>query len=169
MPPAPRAAAINARVDASAKALDEATAIALAAPLAEPLGEECELFDEQTPMHMAWQLDRARQLVAVHCSSGAYNIAHRWFVVEAGEPRALAFPLRAIAASDNGDNWLINAEYDPKTGELNAFNRGRGLGDCGTITQHRWTDQDFELSRLHWMPNCQAVPWSMWLKLVERP
>jgi hypothetical protein len=168
VPVPPPIAPLRARIESAARALDETEAARLAEPLmGADAGDDCELFEGETAAHMAWQLTPKRQLVAVHCTSGAYNIAHRWFFIDDGEATPIDFD--SPIPDDGAEPWLINSEFEPSTGSLSAFNRGRGLGDCGTISRYVYTDRGFELAEWTTMPTCQGVPWSMWLTLVERP
>jgi hypothetical protein len=97
-----------------------------------------------------YRLDSDHSLASIpaHCLSGAYNGASLLYV--AGEtgpwrPADYDYPL------DNGGEGAsaavqFNADYDPQTGMLGMFMKGRGLNDCGTTDEYAWDGARFRLT-----------------------
>ena len=50
-----------------------------------------------------------------------------------------------MQADGDPPNMLINESFDPKTMVLTSFAKGRGIGDCGTLTEWVWTGSTFAL------------------------
>jgi hypothetical protein len=54
------------------------------------------------------------------------------------------------------DGTAVNAQYDPQTRILSAYDKGRGVGDCGDSHEWAWTGQAFALTREAFMPVCRG-------------
>lgn len=151
---------------ATAPALDEKAAKALGAALRKHLKtsdpDTCEDNDgaASTP-DQAWPLDARQKLVGLYCGSGAYNVSTGYWLV-AGEAVASA---RKVAFPRNGDNMLINSDYDPKTGQIGYFAKGRGIGDCGSAGNYAWTGSGFVLTAFSTMGECRGIGPDDWLVL----
>lgn len=109
---------------------------------------------------MSARLDASTELWAVPCFSGAYNMGHDWYVTGPGgrNPRG--------ADLSGGDaetpNRAVNSGYDPDTRTIEAFNKGRGLGDCGVASTWTWTGRAFVLTRQTTMDDCEGMPSDVW-------
>jgi hypothetical protein len=57
---------------------------------------------------------------------------------------------------------MINADFDPKTMVLNAFEKGRGLGDCGVLRNYLWDGKSFQPLEIDYMPECRGVEADAW-------
>lgn len=104
-------------------------------------------------------LDAGHYLVGIACFSGAYNEMTDIFVVTK-DSAASAKPqtVRAKLELSGGEgSQLVNADFDPKTGILSEYNKGRGLGDCGSDTQWVWTGKQFAAVSHNDMPECRGV------------
>lgn len=151
---------------ATARALDEKAAKTLGAALRKHLKssepDACEDNDgaASTP-DQAWPLDARQKLVGLYCGSGAYNVSTGYWLV-AGEAVTSA---RKVAFPRNGDNMLINSDYDPKTGQIGFFAKGRGLGDCGSAGNYAWTGSGFVLTAFSTMGECRGIAPDDWLVL----
>lgn len=101
-----------------------------------------------------------QEMWAVPCFAGAYNLGQKVFVTGPGgrNPVLVALP----TASGTTTDTVVNAEYNPATRVLSAFNRGRGLGDCGIIQSWVWTGQAFALKEEREMRECMGAPIEMW-------
>jgi hypothetical protein len=66
------------------------------------------------------------------CWSGAYNSANRYWVVDVAPPH------RAMQIDDD-----TLQEFEPASGTLRGFQKGRGLGDCVSLSQWVWDGQAF--------------------------
>ena len=76
-------------------------------------------------------------LIGLQCGmGGAYNFPYAFWLRHSEGHERLALPTMA-EAGPSAEMVAWNAWWDAGTGELNAFLKGRGIGDCGTV--HRWT------------------------------
>ncbi len=116
--------------------------------------------DLQTVISSA-RLDANTILWSVPCGAGAYNFINAYFTTtpQGTNPRRILFP----AAGDAEPlDLLVNAAYDPATRVLDAFNKGRGLGDCGMADSWVWTTGGFVLKSSLAMSECWGVPSEYW-------
>lgn len=106
------------------------------------------------------RLDAGTVLWGVPCGLGAYNFSHVYFTArpDGTQLRRIAFP----TAMGEPEDELVNAAYDAETRTLSAFNKGRGLGDCGQAARWTWTATGFVLSAASEMPECWGVPSRFW-------
>lgn len=105
------------------------------------------------------RLDSDTVLWAVPCGAGAYNFSNAYFTTrpDGTNPRRVTFP-----SPGEPQDLLVNAAYDPATRVIDAFNKGRGLGDCGTAASWTWTDRGFVLKSSTGMTDCYGVPSEYW-------
>jgi hypothetical protein len=95
--------------------------------------------------------------------SGAYNFFNALVIHSPGKPVRLAefkFP-REYGATDH-DYAPINAGFDEATQTLSTFNKGRGLGDCGSTSDWVWDGQAFRMILSKAMPECRGIGESDW-------
>lgn len=106
------------------------------------------------------RLDAKTVLWGVPCGAGAYNLITGYFTTtpQGTNPLRLTFP--TVAAGSEA--YLVNSAYDPATRVLDAFNKGRGLGDCGMADSWVWTGQGFVLKSSSAMSECWGVPGDYW-------
>ncbi len=106
------------------------------------------------------RLDANTILWSVPCGAGAYNFANAYFTTTPNGmvPRRVTFP----RASGEPETLLVNAAYDPATRVIDAFNKGRGLGDCGLADSWVWTGRGFVLKSSSEMSECWGVPSEYW-------
>lgn len=114
-------------------------------------------------------LDGSRQIWLLGCSRGAYNFASMAFLFEAGRATQLMFerPDGDGLAADDPEVWTPTVERSldvvtmaepadeagPRPFVLRSYSRGRGFGDCGSITRHVWEAGGFRLydqARMDW-------------------
>ncbi|WP_374274945.1 DUF1176 domain-containing protein [Brevundimonas sp.] len=100
------------------------------------------------------------ELWGVPCFTGAYNFGSAyWITAEGGrDPR----PAQFASATGEVDNVLVNAGYDPETRTIEAFNKGRGVGDCGVSQTWVWSGRAFVLTAESAMTECWGVPPDLW-------
>ncbi len=100
------------------------------------------------------------ELWGVSCFAGAYNFGTAYWITGEGgrDPRPAVF----AGATGEADNVLVNAAYDPDTRTIAAFNKGRGLGDCGVDQAWVWSGRAFVLIREASMSECWGVPSDLW-------
>ena len=98
-------------------------------------------------------------LWGVPCFMGAYNTGYLYVLTDnaGASPRILSLPTTREASETP-----INPDYDPATRQLEAFGKGRGLGDCGTLHQWIWTGREFVLARERVMDRCMGIPAELW-------
>lgn len=100
------------------------------------------------------RLDENNTLYLLPCFTGAYNVVYRVYVFDARYPDELRESVFAGYSDENG--WygkreLINATFDAGTKTLTAFEKGRGLGDCGSVPAYRWNVYDWRMIEYrHW-------------------
>lgn len=106
------------------------------------------------------RLDADTVLWSVPCGSGAYNSFNAFFTTtpQGTDPRQVAFP----RVTGEPDHILVNAAYDPTTRVVDAFNKGRGPGDCGLLDSWVWTARGFVLKSSSEMSECWGVPSDYW-------
>ncbi len=56
-----------------------------------------------------------------------------------------------------GQDQLINAHYDAKTKILSAFEKGRGLGDCGAIPEYTWNEYGWRMMSYRYWGKCDGT------------
>jgi hypothetical protein len=106
--------------------------------------------DEATP------LNKTQTLVALACSSGAYNFGSDFWIVTSGDV-AKAVPASFEAPGEKPGNSLFNADFDAKTATLSFFYKGRGVGDCGSAGKYVWTGKGFALLEYSAMEACRGL------------
>lgn len=145
--PATQAQAVGARVRAT-----------LAADTCEELSEDAPMTDA------AWELADGRTLVQLACFSGAYNFGSNWYLLpRTGAPVALSFPSPAEGTGKlEQAGELINASFDPDSGQVSSFNKGRGPGDCGSNGVWAWDGSQFALLSFSLMSDCRGVAPELW-------
>ena len=109
----------------------------------------------------AWRVAPDRVLVSVPCDNGAYNFTRVLYVTNAKGaplgPVSLPRPAGqdpAGQATDTPKNVIVNGAFDPTTMVLSEFAKGRGIGDCGSVTQWVWTGKAFALLSADAIDSC---------------
>jgi hypothetical protein len=107
-----------------------------------------------------YRLDAAHSLASIpaHCLSGAYNGASLLYVAgETGPWRPAEYDYPLDNGGEEGSAALqFNADYDPRTGILEMFMKGRGLNDCGTTEDYAWDGARFRLTYAGRMDECRG-------------
>jgi hypothetical protein len=116
---------------------------------------------------LAARLDASTVLWGVPCGSGAYNATYVFYLARPDGSGVRPAVLPEHTPRTEGDiggegPWLVNPIYDPRRQTLTVFPRGRGLGDCGTITTWTWTAQGFALSEERSMGDCWGMNSDLW-------
>jgi hypothetical protein len=98
-------------------------------------------------------------LWGVPCFMGAYNTGYLYVLTDSAgaAPRVVSLPTTGEAIQTP-----INSDYDPATRRLEAFGKGRGIGDCGTLHQWIWTGRAFVLEHERVMEACMGVTADLW-------
>ena len=111
---------------------------------------ECDVEPGSEGKPEAFRLSADKVLWQMPCGGGAYNFSSLFVVVDKNGRAGLA-PLENV-----DDGLATNADYDPKTRILDAYDKGRGIGDCGNSSQWVWTGDAFVLSKAAVMPVCRG-------------
>lgn len=124
----------------------------------------CEDLDPELPLHdSAWELPDDLTLVQLSCFAGAYNFGSRWYWLAPGaQPHSVPFPAPDEDGAMTVTGELVNASFDPATGLLDMFSKGRGIGDCGSRGLWAFDGQHFELVEYALMSDCQGVTPDFW-------
>jgi len=156
VPSPPAIPVVHAAPDASGPAL------ALTATRVVALRREqgCRIEDVGGPAEIErYRLDSERTLVLLSCGSGAYNLT----MVPLIARRARSNVTIELPKFDAPQDWwtdgrpeLINAEWDPKSGTLSSFSKGRGIGDCGVTQNYVWDGARFRLVSQEEMGECRG-------------
>ena len=168
VPAAPALPVVTARP--ASGTLSEKDAKALAAALRKHVKQRdadlCEDDEMLVAADDAWPLDGERRLIGLACSRGAYNVTTGFWIVERGDA-ATAKPVALPAGEGEAKNMLVNADFDPKTGRLNFFAKGRGLGDCGAAGGYAWTGNAFVQTDFSMMGECRGIGSDDWITLYR--
>ena len=100
------------------------------------------------------------KLVTVSCWRAAYNFGSVLFVLDPAAPdkaRLLSFQIYSQKKFVK-THQLSNADYDEKTRTLGSFHKGRGVGDCGSIGEWKWTGANFKLTGYWYKEDCDGEP-----------
>ncbi len=109
----------------------------------------------------SYRLDAAHSLVLIDhpCGNGAYNYFTSVYVLdESGPPRPAQFDLAPGMGESSGDGTgdLTNGDWDAKTRSLSSYEKGRGLGDCGSSESFVWDGRRFRLTEQSAMGECRG-------------
>lgn len=167
VPPAP-ALPVIASKPASGKPLakDQAAALvkAMRAELNRREPDSCEEMSDGSDG--AFPLDDTTRLVVVACSRGAYNVSSQFWLVP-GRDVAKARPAEFEGNRDKPGNELVNADFDPESGRVMFFAKGRGIGDCGASGSYGWNGTRFAVLQRSGMDTCRLIPGDDWITLFR--
>lgn len=130
-----------------------------ALPAVKACRAETSFNEDMSKAVMSARLNASTELWAVPCFMGAYNMGYDWYVTGPGgrNPRGAA-----LSVDGETPNGAVNGAYDPDTRTIEAFNKGRGLGDCGVASTWTWTGRAFVLTREATMNDCEGIPSDAW-------
>jgi hypothetical protein len=114
----------------------------------------------------AFALDDTTRLIVVACSRGAYNVNSQFWLVP-GRDVAKAQPALFEGFGQKPDNELVNADFDPNSGRVMFYAKGRGIGDCGTSGSYGWNGTRFAVLQLSGMDTCRLIPGDDWITLFR--
>ena len=167
-PAAPAAPIVTAKP--ASGTLSDKDAKALAAALRKQIKQRdadlCEDDEMLVAADAAWPLGGERRLVGLACSRGAYNLTTGFWTVERSDVAA-AKPVVFPQGDGDAKNMLTNADFDTKTGRLDFFAKGRGIGDCGAAGSYAWTGATFALTGFSMMGECRGVGLDDWITLYR--
>lgn len=112
------------------------------------------------PEAETYALGGGKTLLLLPCGSGAYNFSTAPYILSGGgAPVRARFDLPPGMIAE-GPPELVNASFDAKTGRLESYSKGRGLGDCGSAEAYVWDGAMFRLVEARSMPECRgSVDW----------
>jgi hypothetical protein len=125
--------------------------------------DDCDLDPIITPDDIVARLAPGVVLWGPQCAMGAYNEVSVFFLGDehGRNLKRIKFP-EPPGAGQATDDLLINASFDPKTQTLAMFAKGRGIGDCGQVTDWVWNGKAFVVILEDTMPACRGVPGDDW-------
>ena len=146
------------------------SSFAAAAPVAVPQpvdtlmrsDKECQDYNARhlKVARVAAKLGEHQTLYLLPCFTGAYNTIYRIFVFDKrypGELKRSVFAGYSDETGWQGQDQLINAQYDTKTKILSAFEKGRGLGDCGAIPEYQWIVYGWRMMSYRYWGKCDGT------------
>lgn len=95
-------------------------------------------------------------LYAPLCTMGAYNFVHIFVTADEKGRNPKVLNIR-YADGSASDGMLMNVDFDPDSQVLSNFEKGRGLGDCGSGNSWVWTGQAFVQTDQALMSVCKGV------------
>jgi len=121
---------------------------------------ECtnELKDEE--LENVSDLGGGLKLVEVYCWRAAYQAGSIFLAVNPAQPekaRLLKFQWWSNKRL-NSVYSLTEPDFDPAAKTLKSFHKGRGVGDCGSIGEWKWSKGNFDLTRFWHKENCDGQP-----------
>jgi hypothetical protein len=166
--PQPKAPAVHAAKPLPAGAAPRTLTPAEARLLTAKAKTLCGEGERRTELEDSARLAPDTALLEFSCkdNSGAYNLASAFLIVPDAAPqvaRAVKFAFPAgIGAKRAPDALAINAGFDPQTLTLSTFNKGRGIGDCGSAEEWVFDGQTFQLALVQSMPHCKGITAGDW-------
>lgn len=149
------AAAPKPLTEADANRIAAAVRLAQADRLAQ---EDC---DEDIGTDQAFALTDDEALVVLQCWRGAYQESGLPFRTPRGSPEH-ARPIVLDTVGGDTTDLVTSADYDPATGVLHHFAKGRGLGDCGEVARWVFDGERFRLARYARMDRCAGLLADRW-------
>lgn len=124
----------------------------------EQVAHECDVSESEdfAPTHVRLDARTTLALLPTPCDNGAYNFFGSALLVDQnGKVRPARLDSPAGMSPEN-DNSLVNAYWDEKTRLLSTYEKGRGLGDCGTMQSFAWDGAQFRLVERRDMGECRG-------------
>ena len=119
---------------------------------------DCSLDPSEREVHI-FALSNDKALMTVNCDMGAYNLYALGFLVSRQAPykmENLALNMPFKLGEEDESPELINADFDPKTGMLSTYDKGRGIGDCGVSSRWVFDGKQFRLAAFTSEPSCDG-------------
>ena len=116
--------------------------------------DECEADAAQAMPPEAHALTAGEALVLLPCIMGAYQGSALGFIVGRKDGSLTALHLPLPLPDDSDDTDLTSPDFDPATGRLSIFAKGRGIGDCGVAASWIWDGSRFVLASLSFQDAC---------------
>lgn len=159
--PAPLPLPVIAASPTSAVPIDTPPVLALAEASATDCTEDPENRDASFVAE-GYRLPDGREIWFMPCLSGPYNFVSTAYLKTGGAIAPLPFsgpkeggPVPDVPARLWNPALNIEGKGVPLT--LSTFGKDRGMGDCGTITEHVWTGTSFALTKYLKMEGCSGL------------
>ena len=154
VPPPPAAPVVKG---SPVKSLETLPSVPKNLPEANP--DDC---SDMAEGRFAVDLGEGHTLWGVCYGTGAYNYAYAIYIADAKGKVTPVKPQPGDLA-DEGVLVLTNP-YAPDGGKtIEAFNKGRGLGDCGDEDAYAWNGQELVLVRSTEMITCRGISSEDWI------
>ena len=146
------------------RSVRESQATALRAQECNETGGEFDVSRQDT----AYPLDADHALVFVTCYSGAYQGSSLVFRAARDGSDVTRLTLPAPKFSDDSVDpredfdLLVSPDFDPASGTLAQYAKGRGIGDCGYQATWQFDGQAFQLSHYAQMQQCGGLTVDDW-------
>lgn len=128
---------------------------------------DAERYDKGGTNIEAFNLNGGRTLWSVPCGAGAYNQWNQFYVQQPRAPIvSVSFTGRPQADGTEANVTIINPSINAAQGEIRAFYKGRGLGDCGSAETYVWTGNQFALAQMKEMLPCGGIVSDFWPSVV---
>lgn len=102
-------------------------------------------------------LDGAYPIYFIPCWMGAYNFSSKVYVERyPGEYAEMAFAEFTPEQGWTATTQVVNYTWDPETLRVSTFNKGRGLGDCGSSGVWQWSGFAFRLVEFRAKADCDG-------------
>jgi uncharacterized protein DUF1176 len=167
VPPLPAAPVVRTAKLASGPAPTRAPATVLA--MAQ---KACDADAPFTAPEQASRLSGEQVMYWFRCEdmSGMYNYYYTLVIAAPRRaPRVAKFPFPPESVSQDGadGDTIVNPVLDAKTGILTTLNKGRGLSDCGGLSEWAWDGAAFRMIASRAMPPCKGIPAEDWPTLFR--
>ena len=105
-------------------------------------------------------LGKGLKLVTISCWRAAYNFGSVLFVLNSSAPdKARLLSFRIYSQKKFVQTYqLSNVDYDEKRRTLASLHKGRGVGDCGSIGEWKWTGTNFKPTGYWFKEDCDGEP-----------
>ncbi len=155
-------AAVAACLLISPAAADDAIRIPFPVVQAAFKKAECSIELKDEPREEVQDLGNGLKLVEIYCWRAAYQAGSIFLAVDPKTPEAARL-LRFQEWSNRkkgliATSALSNPGFDPASKIMSAGHKGRGIGDCGTSGEWKWTGRDFTLLRYWIKEDCDGEP-----------
>ena len=120
--------------------------------------DDCDGFDQlvNAGEFIVAKLSDERTLYLVPCSSGAYNFTYAAYVGSDGRYERTWFADYSEDSSWTATPYLVNPDWDDAAKRLTMFNKGRGIGDCGSIGEWQSYDGYLRLEKFYYKGDCDG-------------
>jgi len=128
----------------------------------------------RTEARAAWRIGPNEVLWSVPCAATPFNLQSLFFLSDPRGEDIRPAPIPVVPLTFAGEAApptepydLANADFDPGALTLNAFEKGRGAGDCGVLERFVWDGRRFQPLEVDYMPACRGVTPEAWPALFR--